>query len=211
MLKSAIKMFFRGSGIRRIKTLSVNLSYPAIRIYIYKKVSFFKSKTANIVLEPGAFLQLGSVWKNTGFQATTFKMDDNAVLKVQGKFDIHTGAFIVVNKNAQLVLGSGYANNDVEINCFKSITIGHQVAISKGVIIRDSDNHVLNGQSDKVAAPIVIGNHVWIGLRAVILKGVTIGDGAVIAAGAVVTRDVPANSIVAGVPARVIKENCSWE
>ena len=51
----------------------------------------------------------------------------------------------------------------------------------------------------------MIGNNVWIGSRAVVLPGVTIGDGAIVAAGAVVNRDVPANTIVGGVPARVIK------
>ena len=55
------------------------------------------------------------------------------------------------------------------------------------------------------AAPIVVGKDVWIGAHATILKGVTIGDGAIIAAGAVVTRDVPPNTIAAGVPARVVK------
>lgn len=61
------------------------------------------------------------------------------------------------------------------------------------------------------SAPIHIGNHVWIGARATILKGVTIGDGAVVAAGAVVNKDVPPNTLVGGVPARIIKENISWE
>ena len=60
-------------------------------------------------------------------------------------------------------------------------------------------------------APIVIGDHVWIGTNAIVLKGVTIGDGAVIAAGAVVTRDVPAHSLAAGVPARVIRSDVHWE
>jgi len=59
--------------------------------------------------------------------------------------------------------------------------------------------------------PISIGNHVWIGINATILKGVTIGDGAIIAAGAVVTRDIPASCMAAGVPASVIKNNISWE
>ena len=54
-------------------------------------------------------------------------------------------------------------------------------------------------------APIHIGKQVWIGANATILPGVTVGDGAVIAAGAVVTRDVPERAVVAGVPARVVK------
>ena len=58
---------------------------------------------------------------------------------------------------------------------------------------------------------VVIGNHVLIGYGAVVLKGVTIGDGAVIAADAVVTDDVPAGCMVAGVPAKVIKEGVVWK
>jgi maltose O-acetyltransferase len=56
------------------------------------------------------------------------------------------------------------------------------------------------------ALPVTIGAGVWVGARAMILPGVTIGDGAVIAAGAVVTKDVPANTVVAGVPATVVRE-----
>ena len=54
-------------------------------------------------------------------------------------------------------------------------------------------------------APIVIGNKVWIGDNATILPGVTIGENSIVAAGAVVTKDVPANVIVGGLPARIIK------
>ena len=63
----------------------------------------------------------------------------------------------------------------------------------------------------KIKKRISIGNEVWIGNRAMILKGVTIGNGAVIAADSVVTHDVPAYSVVAGNPAKVIKENVVWK
>ena len=55
-------------------------------------------------------------------------------------------------------------------------------------------------------APVEIGNGVWVGAHATILSGVTIGDNAVIAAGAVVTKDVPANAVAGGVPAKIIKQ-----
>lgn len=75
----------------------------------------------------------------------------------------------------------------------------------------DSDAHEGLWAGYEKTKPIKIGNHVWIGTRVTILKGVTVGDNAIIAAGAVVTHDVPANSIVAGVPAKVINSNVNWK
>lgn len=122
---------------------------------------------------------------------------------------IYDGSKIVARNNANLQLGSGYINSSCEIRAFNSITIGENVAIAKEVIIRDSDLHKISNSI--MTAPIVIGNHVWIGARAMILKGVTIGDGSVVAAGAIVTKNVPSNCVVAGVPAKVVKENLTWE
>ena len=105
-----------------------------------------------------------------------------------GAFTIYAGANIVVNQGAKLSLGSGYMNNDCEIVCFDSITIGDGVAISKHTVLRDSDNHTVKDLKDNTrqhtkTAPIRIGNRVWIGRNVTVLKGVTIGDGAIIAAG----------------------------
>lgn len=70
-------------------------------------------------------------------------------------------------------------------------------------------NHVINPyeRSTTVAKPIKIGKRVWIGIAATVLQGVTIGDNSIVAAGAVVTRDVPSNTVVGGNPAKVIKKN----
>lgn len=68
-----------------------------------------------------------------------------------------------------------------------------------------------DGSTPAVAAPVQIGNKVWIGTGAIILKGVTIGDGAVVAAGSIVTRDVATNAVVAGNPAREIRSITAWE
>ena len=61
------------------------------------------------------------------------------------------------------------------------------------------------------AKPVRIGNHVWIGENSMVLKGVAIGDGAVVAASSVVTRDVPPRCLVAGAPAKVVREDIEWE
>ncbi|MBW7869304.1 MAG: acyltransferase [Brumimicrobium sp.] len=127
-------------------------------------------------------------------------------------FRIYSPTRIVVNENARLILGSGFINNYVNINCVEKIEIGYNVAISENVVIRDSDNHkIISEVANNITKPIKIGNNVWIGMNSIILKGVTIGDGAVIAAGSVVTKDVPSYTLVGGVPAKIIKENIQWE
>ena len=93
--------------------------------------------------------------------------------------------------------------------CFQDqggIEIGDDVLIGQQVVIATL-NHDFNPEKrgNMSPSPVKIGNKVWIGAHATILPGVTIGDGAVVAAGAVVTKSVPAFSVVAGVPAKIIK------
>lgn len=131
-------------------------------------------------------------------------------------FDVNAGSRINVNAGAKLSLGSGYMNHECVIDCFDSITIGHHVVISERVVLRDSDNHtIMDSESmtagkSVVTAPIVVGDHVWIGMNVIVLKGVTIGEGSIVAAGSVVNKDVPPRCLVAGVPAKVVKSNVSW-
>ena len=88
----------------------------------------------------------------------------------------------------------------------KNITIGDGSLIGHNVVLA-TVNHALEPEKNRTNsyAPIHIGEHVWIGSNATILAGVNIGQWAVVAAGAVVTKDVPAYTVVGGVPARVIK------
>lgn len=123
-------------------------------------------------------------------------------------FTVYNGCKISVI-NGTLNLSSGYINYDSKIYCYDEISIGDDATISENVVIMDSDVHNICGTNK--TAPIEIGNHVWIGIGAIILKGVHIGDNAVIAAGSVVTHDVPSNTVVAGNPAKVIKSNVRWE
>ncbi|MNW06569.1 putative acetyltransferase [compost metagenome] len=75
-------------------------------------------------------------------------------------------------------------------------------------MISDTDYHQIEGTVS--TKPIVIGDEVWIGCKSIILKGVTIGNGAVVAAGSVVTKDVEPYTLVAGIPAKVIKRDVRW-
>lgn len=153
-------------------------------------------------------LLLGIQWESGRYMPSQMVMRSNSKITVNSEFRIFSGHSIWVNQNASLILGSGYINNNFRLSCFERVEIGHNVAISENVTIRDSDNYSLNGS--KPTKPITIGNNVWIGMNATILKGVSIGDGAVVAAGAVVNRDVPPKTLVVGVPAVVKKKQIEW-
>lgn len=142
---------------------------------------------------------------------TRLQVDTKASLVINGYFKVYNGSDVRVVQNGILTLNGGFCNDGTQIYCGKKITIGKGCAIARDVIIRDHDAHYLCDGIHDVAKEIYIGDHVWIGTRAIILKGVNIGNGAIVAAGAVVTKNVPAKCLVAGVPAKVIRENVEWE
>jgi|GEM_PF-1177798 len=122
---------------------------------------------------------------------------------------IGRGVSLSVGSSAYLGIGNNsYINNNTRIFAQQSITIGQNCAISFGVTIFDDDGHGFG--LPPYSAPIVIEDNVWIGCNVTILKGVTIGSGSVIAAGAVVNKSCSPNSLLAGVPARVVREGVRW-
>jgi maltose O-acetyltransferase len=106
-----------------------------------------------------------------------------------------------------------FLGNNVSINAFVhmwghgGITVGNDSLIASHVSINSvtHDTHAVLYRETVIEKPVTIGNNVWIGSHAVILPGVTIGDNAIIGAGSVITKDVPANVVVAGVPAKIIR------
>jgi acetyltransferase-like isoleucine patch superfamily enzyme len=106
------------------------------------------------------------------------------------------------------------------ISAYQHVSIGEQCIIADRVMMIDFDHNVAEVErpirlQGIYKREVRVGNNVWIGYGAQILRGVTVGDNAIIGASAVVTRDVPANAVVAGVPARVIRmrqapETLSW-
>lgn len=197
-----------------LKSLYYNLRIKSGgRIMIYPYSTLEIDETAKLKIN--GYLKVNAFFSkkpNKKFHSNLF-LNENASLQIDSNFVLLQGASIYISKNATLRIKGGYMNTNAEINCFCNIIIGDRVFIAENVKIRDSDNRIVieNNIEKEKSKPVVIGNNVWIGKNALILKGVTIGDGAIIAAGSVVTRDVLPHSLVGGNPARLIKSNISWK
>lgn len=201
-----------------LKTLWAYVRIPhsrATSIIVAKDVIINLAKAARIQVLKGRFLIGDSdALTRQRTRKTEITLANNAQLTLHGDVILYEGVSIRVTEGAQLSIGDHtYINRSASIDCTQEITIGDYCAISDNVQILDSDFHPItyNGKTSMMSKPVHIGNHVWIGRSAIILKGVTIGDGAIVGAGSVVTRDVPPRCLVAGNPARVIKENVEWE
>lgn len=135
------------------------------------------------------------------------------------------GILCVFGKKGSIQIGEySYLGENSRINSISNIYIGKNVLIAHNVNIYDNDSHEIDFYEREIgfkgllnqgaiflegrinASPVSIQDNVWIGMNSIVLKGVTIGKGAIISAGSVVTKNVPPFTIVAGNPAKVIKE-----
>ena len=125
-------------------------------------------------------------------------LNDHVMLQAQGTGCLRLGEFFVINRYSRIV-------------AHERIEIGNRVTIGQMDSILDHDNHY-NLENEQLqlsgydTAPIRIGNNVWIADKVTILRGVTVGNNVVIAANAVVNKDIPDGVIVGGVPARILKK-----
>jgi acetyltransferase-like isoleucine patch superfamily enzyme len=123
------------------------------------------------------------------------------------------GEILIQARTPEAVISIGektVINNNVSIVANLEIRIGERCLIGNGVLIIDNDFHHVDPNRRHDGAPpckaIVIGDNVWIGASAIILKGTQIGENSVVGAGAVVSRDVPPNVVAAGNPAAIIRQ-----
>lgn len=120
--------------------------------------------------------------------------------------------FNISVSGSEIVIGDNVGISGSTITASTKISIGNNVRIGSGCLITDTDSHQLYWEDRLLnrgsigEAPITIEDNVFIGARSIILKGVTIGFGSVIGAGSVVSKDIPANCIAAGNPAKILKQ-----
>lgn len=145
-------------------------------------------------------------------QECVIKLQENARLYVNGKFLLSYGSTIQVFKNGVLTLNSGFTNCGTVIGAAHSITIGEDFLGARNIVIYDSDGHTVikNGNPVPRSYPVRIGRHVWIGVGAAVLKGVTIGDGSILGANSTAVSDIPPMCVAAGNPAKIIQSNVTW-
>lgn len=160
-----------------------------------------------------SFKPSSRIYLSSGATKNNIELHDH--VEMFGTLFSHGSGKIIMNEWSKIGAHS-------EINAVNRIEIGKDTAIASGVTIIDNNTHPLSPQYRRLMrhsphgsyarsnvhsdnAPIKIGENVWIGTRARIQKGVTIGDNAIIAAHSVVTHDVPANAIAAGNPAKIVK------
>lgn len=125
------------------------------------------------------------------------------------------GVNIIVKEGAKLTVGNGtYFTSDSHIEIAKFVEIGANCAISWGTTIIDSDHHQIittTGQLKSESENVLIKDHCWIGCNVTILKGTELGENCIVAAGSVVKGKFPPNSLIAGVPGKVVKSEINWE
>lgn len=146
---------------------------------------------------------------------------ENVILKngcwPQGHISVQNNGIVIMHEYSKI-------DTSTTIQCVNRVEIGAYTSVAVNTVICDNNNHPINPEYRKMMrisdynsemrlwrhssnAPVIIGENCWIGSNVRICKGVTIGDNAVVAACSVVTKDVPANSIVAGNPAKIVRTN----
>lgn len=165
--------------------------------------STFKIR-GKVVVKKSFFFQKGGELVIGDFLTANSKFSSNSVGLIQPIF------FNISLPGSKIIIGENVGISGSTINAVSRIEIGNNVMIGSGCLISDTDSHSLDYKFRSVrgmasSKPIIIKDNVFIGARSIILKGVEIGEGAVIGAGSVVSKNVPPFTVFAGNPAVFIK------
>ena len=200
-------------------------------VYRYRR---FKSRF-NYISGSGNIIQNHAVFQGSKIQVSgdnnTIVFENgsvilNAKIKVNGNncmIVLHKGAYLLGTEiyceddNLKLEIGHDtyISASHLAITEGRTLSIGNNCMLADHIQIRTGDSHSIvskdNGKRINPANNVRIGNHCWIGEGAKIMKGVQLEDDTIVSTGAIVTKSFPGSTLVGGVPARVIKENVTWD
>ena len=154
---------------------------------------------------------LGQKRNSLSRRETLLLVEVGAVLEIDGTLTIGSGADIQLFPGSQVHVKSGSFNAGLQLTCADRIEIGEDVRIGRNVQIRDNNGeHYIIQPGYTWHAPVTIGDHCWLCSNVCVMKGVTIGEGTVVAANSVVTHSLPAHCIASGNPAEVVATDIVW-
>lgn len=206
--------------LARKSYLFYRLSQIALKIYTRRGV---KVKKGN-----GVKLRISNIGKENSFVSGENCLIDKLHIRIVGDNNsIVIGNNVTIKSNCRMILlGNDCTirigdNTTISSSCQLetqeqgiSIEIGNDCMFSNHIHVRTCDSHFIydieTGKRTNMPATVMIGNHVWIAAYATILKGVNIGDGAVIGYGSIVTKPVESKSVAVGIPAKVVQSNIEW-
>lgn len=169
-------------------------------------------RSASVEFAPGATLVVGLMHDTPA--GAVLRMKPRSSMRINGRVQLMRGSSIAVGHGGSLTIGGGtFFNDGAMLVCHERMTIGDDCAIAWGARLLDTDVHTLtrNGATTDQVPEVRLGDRCWIGAGATVVKGVSIGPGAVVAASSVVTRDVPEHALVGGVPAQVLNDDVEWK
>lgn len=221
MIPDKLKKLF---SLNIVKTLYVNLHYFPFRtalkfpVIIYRNVNLSQLEGKITINTPvrSRLLTIGK--RNIGtldhkHVRSIWEVRGEVIL--DGKVSLGSGCRISVASDAILRFGNNFSmTGNSSIVCQKNICFGNDCLLSWDILIMDSDFHKifnLQGETVNAPSPIRIGNHVWIGCRSTILKGVQVADHSVIAAGAIITKTLPDTHSIYGGNNLKLKSGIGWK
>ena len=193
-----------------------------IRFFLFEKLSLYRGEIEIMIVRAlyRSRFEIGSNYKVWGKIRFFFHGKGKVVIgkdfhcvtaRRRSFITLFTSCHLTIIDEGMIILGNHVGLNGTTITARSKVSIGDNTMIGPNTIIIDHDGHVAWPLEDRwikqgPIKEIIIENDVWIGMNCIILKGVTIGSGAIIAAGSIVINDVEPNSIYAGNPAKKIKE-----
>lgn len=194
-----MSLLYRVKGVRKLYLILQNIVFNGVyRRRLGNKITIFGFPIIRIA--KGASIRIG---KNGVFCSDSYFNEPGLN---------HPVNIRLMSAGAKLTIGNQFGISGGSICVQKEVQIGDEVLMGANAFISDTDFHPVapeNRRSSREnigSAKVVIGNNVFIGMNAIILKGVSVGDNSIIAAGSVVTRHIPANQIWGGNPAKFLKE-----